>query len=195
MRRMTRFESEILVAAQVHVDLSACLVVDEFYAAARVRGTQQFNTDFFVEVRDNREEVSRSVTIVPIKPNTMGCDFFVSERPSSRRIRIELLAGESIPRQSFREEIELVQQSLNAIASRIARAAQITAAPLLRIVVLRSSIVFLAALDSFDPDALGTLPITVEHEGNIVDVRESPKGRVIDGVIRIARARPAQKLG
>src|SRR5690349_6065111 len=73
-------------------------VWQEYHAPPRLERQQWFNTDFVIKLNNWDQREKPKATTVPIRPGTLGADFFVLLTTTGTPTQLELLEGESIAR-------------------------------------------------------------------------------------------------
>jgi hypothetical protein len=118
-RRLLYSEFVIVQSAYANTTMTApsdVCVLREEYSPSRIGAGRLFNTDFslFLQPELPRRD-DRIVEVVPVRPHSMGAEYFVTIRNDGAAALVELIGGESIPLDSFSESIERV----DAVASKI----------------------------------------------------------------------------
>jgi hypothetical protein len=116
-------------------------VVREEYAPSRIGASRLFNTDFSLWLLPNLPKwQERAVEIIPVRPHSMGAEYFVTIRNDGAPALVELIGGESIPLDSFSASINRV----NAVVTDILHESCESIA-YLRLAELATGVSFLAA--------------------------------------------------
>ncbi len=155
----------------------------ELHAPPHEAGQRQwFNTDFVVELREQDENEKQSGGCVPVRPYTLGGDFFVLLSTKGTPISMELLEGESIPKSSFEEEVHRIDDVLSSLPS-LPQHLSTQHAPYLRIARLSDSVAFLICSTPTISEVLAAKPEYVTLSNGLIEHRSSAGHVLIDGVL------------
>lgn len=84
-------------------------VVREEHAPSQIGASQLFNVDFSLWLLpDLPERQERTVEVIPVRPHSMGAEYFVTIRNDGAPALVELIGGKSIPLDSFSESVKRV---------------------------------------------------------------------------------------
>jgi hypothetical protein len=184
-RRLLNFEVAVLIEAGAYQDRDTATsqqVWREYHAPPHLKGRQWFNTDFVIEL-DNWDQSERPKPVsVPIRPNTLGADFFIMLTADRIPTMLELLEGESISRKSFNEDISQIAEFVDNLRH-VPIDVAVTKAPYLRIARLQRCIAFVVATTTAIFDLLNSPSLTIEAEENAVAYRSVRGELLIDGVL------------
>ena len=126
--------------SSVRIPPEVCVLREE-YATSRVEAPRLFNADFSLWLLPDlpmRED--RIVEVVPVRPHSMGAEYFLTIRNDGSPALMELIGGASIPFESFAEAISRVE----VFTSEVLRESCANV-PYLRLAELTTGISFLAA--------------------------------------------------
>jgi hypothetical protein len=134
-------------------------VVRELYSPSQCGFKRLFNGDFSLEFVPQLDRTwTFATTVVPVRPLTMGAEYFIVIRSDGAPIRIDLINGESIPTSSFRLAVARVDAVLRPEFGRSGREL-----PYVRLAELPSGISFLAATGPIESlTALPPRPIPID---------------------------------
>ena len=157
-------------------------VWQEYHAPPHLKRRKWFNTDFLIQLNNWDQQERPKATSVPIRPRTLGADFFVMLTPSGVATQLELLEGESIGKSSFCEEIRSVEKAVDSLWE-VPRAVSVSKAPYLRVARLKKCIAFCVSSTTAIVELLNTNAIRVNSGGNLVGYRSAGRDILIDGVL------------
>jgi hypothetical protein len=156
-------------------------VLREEYHRSRIRAKRQFNSDFTLWLLPILPEFEdRTAVAIPVRPHTFGADFFVVIRNDGVPALVELIGGESFPRESFTDAIERIDAAIYDFWEGSSAEAEY-----LRIAELEAGVSFLAAnCDVSEMTHLAAARIDSQH-GSLY-VRSKSNGRMmIDGSLYV----------
>lgn len=185
-RQLLTSEKSILIEAGVTPPpevLASQSIWRELHVPPHQSGQRQwFNTDFVVEFMEAGRREERQVTSVPVRPLTLGADFFVQLSADGMPIMIELLEGESIPVSSFAEEVQRIDRALQS-ATELPRRLSSRQVPYLRIARLSRSVAFLLSSTTAISEVLSATPVYVASAEGTIEHRSAGGEILIDGVL------------
>jgi len=182
-RELLNAEVAVLTAASTSRQIKNQRVWQEVHVPPHLNSNQWFNTDFCIELDGwDRNELPYA-TGVPIRPQTMGADFFIMLTPSSVPTMMELLEGESINKTSFREEIRLVECFVSKHASALPSLIPVNDAPYLRVARLPTCIAFWVSTSTDIVPLLNAPSVAVNVGCNLLSYRTSGGRTLLDGVL------------
>jgi hypothetical protein len=155
----------------------------ELHAPPHETGQQQwFNTDFVVELTERDSSENRQVRGVPVRPYSLGGDFFVLLSAEGTPIRMELLEGESIPKSSFKEEVHRIDSAIKSLPT-LPQHLSTWRTPYLRIARLSNSVAFLMSSTTAISEVLSAKPVFVAAGDDLIEHRSAAGHLLIDGVL------------
>jgi hypothetical protein len=161
--------------------LAAQSVWQEYHAPQRGRQPQWFNTDFVVELAEwQAGELHTSG--MPVRPYTLGADYFVGLTANGAPVMLELLDGESIPKTSFKEEVRRIDGAISSLQT-LPQHLSTQRAPYLRIARLSSSVAFLMSSTTAISEVLSAKPVFVTSSDGLIEHRSVAGQVLIDGVL------------
>jgi hypothetical protein len=103
--------------ANAAVKLSADVsVVKEEYTPSQIGKSRLFNADFSLWLLpDLPKRKERKVEVVPVRPHSIGAEYFVTIRNDGAPALVELIGGESIPLDSFSDLMKRVDSVVTEI--------------------------------------------------------------------------------
>jgi hypothetical protein len=146
-RPLLHLETALFIEGGAPADpafMASLRVLEEYHAPKRSPDARYFNTDVLIKIRAWIGGEKRNGKCVPVRPNTMGAEYFVMLDPTATPISLHLLNGESIPISSFREEIDRITSVVDQLDG-LPRPVSINHVPYLRVVRLSTSIAFVVA--------------------------------------------------
>jgi hypothetical protein len=184
-RQLLNSEVAILLEAGASPDrdiISSQQVSEEYHSAPHLKRQQWFNTDFLIRLNNWDRTLTAKSRIVPIRPQTLGADFFVMLTPTGIPTQLELLEGESVRKESFREEIIIVEKALRMLPH-IPSGIAVDNAPYLRVVRLEKSIAFWVASTTSISELLNVTGSRADAGNNLIGCRTVDSEILIDGVL------------
>jgi hypothetical protein len=166
MSKRLILSSELAIMREAYDDsmvaqLHDTYVLNEEYGPPRRRGASpMFNTDFcLIFELSLPPSGKRIVTAVPVKPNTIGADCFVTKGIDGNPVMMEMIGGEAIPINSFSNVIERVDEVVVDVLKVSCRKAKF-----LRLFELTSGISFLVSKVSIEEVAsIPANPVAVNN--------------------------------
>jgi hypothetical protein len=185
-RELLQAEVAVLKAAGASRDrdlISSQKVWQEVHVPPHLKTDQWFNTDFCIELDNWDRRELPSATGVPIRPNTLGADFFVMLTPSGIPTMMELLEGESIRKSSFREEIRRVECFVFKFTSVLPSSLPVNDAPYLRVARLPTCVAFWVSTSTDIVPLLNAPSVAVDAGCNLLSYRATGESILLDGVL------------
>ena len=185
MRDLLAFETEILLEAGVPRDdrfLRTIQVTKEYYANKKSHQKIWFNTDFYIELDTKVKGVESKATCIPIRPESLGAEFFVSLTENRVPTMLELLDGESIPISSFQQEIERLDQVFNTLPE-LPRRSSVKSYPYLRIAALTKGVAFVVSSTTNIGDLFSIQAVQIQRYPHQIEYRNIKEEFLLDGII------------
>jgi len=168
---------------------SDIVVLEDDYDPSWVGAKKLFNADFMLKLCET-DYSDVTVEVVPVRPHTMGAEYFIVIRDDGLPVLVHLLAGEAIPLASFSGAVKQIDASIAHLFGE-----SCTNADYLRIAELSDGISFLVVKS---PDSeleellawrlaeMARLPVQIlESERRRLFVRRSANESVlIDGFLQ-----------
>ena len=167
--------------------LNELRVVKEDYAEPREDGKKDwFNTDFTIWFSDAIPSEEELVSVcIPVKPQTIGAEVFVTVTENAEPFLIELLGGEAFPKNYFSDELDVIERELEILKKdKEVDVMALGKARFIRVFDLGNKIAFLAS-DITDISSLLELDsMCICHRNITIDMRIADSGEVlIDGIV------------